>query len=171
MIHIEVSKCLACKSCELECAVSHSRSESLYEAVRNGERPQKRIVVESIGALSIPLQCRHCEDAPCVAVCPTGAMEKLGTEEPVLIREERCIGCKACVAVCPFGVIYMSNEGRAVVKCDLCIDRLERGERPACVMGCPTGAIQFKSVEEISREARRRAKENFLVAVERGESV
>jgi carbon-monoxide dehydrogenase iron sulfur subunit len=168
MLSIDISRCVSCKTCELECAVAHSRAGTLVGVVREEEKVQRRIVVEPAGQLSVPLQCRHCEDAPCVAVCPTKAMHKNGREFPVLMDEELCIGCRACISVCPFGVIFMGREGTAVVKCDLCIRRLAQGELPACAAGCPTGAIQYATPEEVARDARRKAVEGFLVAVERG---
>ncbi|OHD72884.1 MAG: hypothetical protein A2177_03225 [Spirochaetes bacterium RBG_13_68_11] len=168
MLCIDVSRCLSCKTCELECAVSHSEAGTLLAIVAAGEPAQRRIVVEPAGRLSVPLQCRHCEDAPCVAVCPTQAMHKNGREFPVLVDAERCIGCHACIAVCPFGVISTSRMGKAVVKCDLCVRRLAQGQQPACAAGCPTHAIRYLTPEEVAGEARRRSAESFLVAVERG---
>jgi carbon-monoxide dehydrogenase iron sulfur subunit len=168
MLSIDVSRCVSCRTCELECAIAHSKSKNLFGIVRDGEKVQRRIVVEAAGPLSIPLQCRHCEDAPCIAVCPTRAMHKNGRGFPVLVDDELCIGCRACLSVCPFGVIFMGREGTVVVKCDLCVRRLAQGELPACAAGCPTGAISFATPEEVAREARRKAAEGFLVAVERG---
>jgi carbon-monoxide dehydrogenase iron sulfur subunit len=168
MLSIDISRCVSCKTCELECAVAHSRAGTLVGIVRDGEKAQRRIVVESAGPLSVPLQCRHCEDAPCVTVCPTKAMHKNGARFPVLVEAELCIGCRACLSVCPFGVIFMGREGAAVVKCDLCVSRLAQGELPACAAGCPTGAIRYMTPEEASREVRHKAAESFLVAVERG---
>jgi Fe-S-cluster-containing dehydrogenase component len=71
--------------------------------------------------------------------------------------EERCIGCKMCVQACPFGVITVSVNGTTVLKCDLCAERLAKGEQPACVYACPTKALTFDDAEESNREKRRRA--------------
>ncbi len=168
MLSIDVDRCVSCKTCELECAVAHSEAGTLFAIMSAGEKAQRRIVVESAGQLSVPLQCRHCEDAPCVAVCPTQAMHKNGAEFPVLVDDSLCIGCHACISVCPFGVIFASAAGRAVVKCDLCVRRLAQGQQPACAAGCPTRAIRYTTAEEVAREARRKAADGFLVAVERG---
>ncbi len=168
MLYVDASRCTGCKTCELECAVAHSEAKTLEGVIRAGEKVQKRIFVEPAGALSVPLQCRHCEDAPCIAVCPTTAMRRYGQGFPVLIEESLCIGCRACIAVCPFGVVFMGVSGKVVNKCDLCVHRLAKGELPACAAGCPTKAISFVSPERVAGNARRRAAESLLVAVERG---
>ncbi len=169
MLSIDVSRCVSCRTCELECAIAHSKAGNLFGIVDTGEKVQRRVVVEGAGpSLSIPLQCRHCEDAPCIAVCPTKAMHRFGAGFPVLVDEKLCIGCRACITVCPFGVIFMGREGAAVVKCDLCIKRLAQGELPACAAGCPTKAIIFATSEEVAAAARRKAAEGFLVAVQSG---
>jgi carbon-monoxide dehydrogenase iron sulfur subunit len=167
MLSIDVARCTACKTCELECAMAHSVAGDLEAIVETGEKAQRRIVVEPAGTFAVPLQCRHCEEAPCIAVCPTKAMHRNGAGFPVLVDESTCIGCRACIAVCPFGVIFMGLQGPAVVKCDLCIKRLAKGQEPACAAGCPTKAITFTTAEQASAETRHAAAERFLVAIER----
>jgi carbon-monoxide dehydrogenase iron sulfur subunit len=168
MLQIDVSRCTGCKTCELECAVAHSSAKTLEGVIRDGEKVQKRIFVEAAGTLSVPLQCRHCEDAPCISVCPTKAMHRFGQGFPVLIEDDQCIGCRACIAVCPFGVVFMGVSGKVVNKCDLCIRRLAQGQQPACAAGCPTKAITFTTPDKAAGDVRRKAAESFLVAVERG---
>ncbi len=164
-IIVNIEKCLACKSCEIACAVAHSKSRVLEEAIVERPTPQRRVVVEAAGELAVPLQCRHCEDAPCISVCPTAAIHRHEADGPVLIEQDRCIGCKFCLMVCPFGVIELSRDGRAVVKCDLCIERTEAGEEPACVAGCPTGALTFCEISEWLTERRRAAAKRTLVDI------
>jgi carbon-monoxide dehydrogenase iron sulfur subunit len=155
LLFTDLNKCMACHSCEIACAVAHSVSKVLHEAIGEEPRPMPRVSVEAAGDSSVPLQCRHCEDAPCVAICPTNALEKLGPNLPVIVEEERCIGCKFCLMVCPFGVITLRRDGKVALKCDLCVERLAEGEGPACVSACPTGALQFVGVDEISAIKRR----------------
>lgn len=151
-------RCLACRTCEIACAMAHAPVEDLAEALAQGAaRP--RIYVESAGGLAVPLQCRHCEDAPCVQVCPSAALKRLGPDAPVLVEQEKCIGCEYCVQVCPFGVVRLTPERKAVIKCDLCEKRLAAGLQPACVAACPTKALVF---EEVQEGARRRRAENAL---------
>lgn len=164
IIFIDIEKCLACKSCELQCAVEHSESKNMYEAIREKPLPQPRVKVESIEELTFPLQCRHCEDAPCVKICPTKALEQAGSGQPIIINKELCIGCSWCIIVCPFGVIKMDKQGKAIIKCDLCIERLKVGENPACIQGCPTKAIKLIPIEEIAKIKKR----EFLINFKKG---
>lgn len=167
VILIDPKKCLACRTCELECAIAHSKSKNLEKAICEDPLPETRVKVEAAGDLAVPLQCRHCEDAPCVNICPTKAIVKSEAEGPVLIKDELCIGCKWCVLVCPFGVIRMSRGSAAVTKCDLCFERLKKNKLPACVVACPSKAMQFKSIEEINKQK----KEEHLVQFKKGKEV
>ena len=136
----------------MQCAVVHSKSKDLKQAISEWPRPKSRVNVELAMEMAVPLQCRHCEDAPCVKVCPSKALEKPQLESPVLIKDELCIGCKWCILVCPYGVISMDKTGKALIKCDFCIERLKLGEEPACVESCPTGALQFRSIKELPKK-------------------
>lgn len=153
-IVINVEKCLACKNCELACAIAHSRSGRLDDAINEQPRPQSRVTVELSDEMAVPIQCRHCEDAPCITICPTGAINRTNPENPVLINEDLCIGCKFCLLVCPFGVIDISTDGKAVTKCDLCIARKGSEGVPACVQACPTGALEFYNIRDFSKRRR-----------------
>ncbi len=92
-IMISIERCLGCKSCELACAVAHSQSKVLEDAIKESPGPQKRVTVESAGEFGVPMQCRHCEDAPCISICPTLAIQRYEAGGPVLIENQRCIGC------------------------------------------------------------------------------
>lgn len=158
MIVCRVERCLGCRSCEMACAVVHSESKDLMKALLEHPRPQKRVTVEAVGAGGgLPLQCRHCEDAPCVMICPTEAMHRASASGPVLIDQDRCIGCKLCMVVCPFGVISLRSDGKGVIKCDACIERTKAGQEPACVAACPTKALRYVSVKELMKTVRQMA--------------
>jgi len=164
MIVVNEQRCLGCKTCVLECAMAHSDAKTLIEALNAASPPQPRVHVEPAGQFGIPIQCRHCEDAPCVMVCPTEAIHRPAEHSPVLIDPQRCIGCKFCLLVCPFGVIDLTRDGKATVKCDLCIERIQAGEQPACVAGCPTKALEFCEVDDWLRRRRRATAEKVAAA-------
>ena len=113
--------------------------------------------VEPLADHGVPLQCRHCEDAPCVAICPTGALGRTGPNQPVLLDDDLCIGCRFCLVACPFGVIEASPDGKAMIKCDLCFERTQAGQEPACVAACPTRALEFAEMDDTLRRRRRQA--------------
>jgi len=162
IIVVNAGKCLGCKSCEMACAVEHSASKELAEAIRETPAPRARVSVRGTGKLAAPLQCRQCENAPCVRICPTHALHRSAPDAPVAIRHEACIGCTLCVLACPFGVIGFDEGRRCIVKCDQCVERLARGEQPACVTACPTGSLRFQRVDEVLEEKRRA----YLVQIE-----
>jgi formate dehydrogenase iron-sulfur subunit len=101
--------------------------------------------------------CKHCVNAPCLEVCPTGAI--LRTEfDTVYIQEPACNGCRDCISACPFGVIHMSTiPGKNVAqKCTFCYDRLKQGLTPACAQACPTQSIRFGTVKQLKAQAQQR---------------
>jgi carbon-monoxide dehydrogenase iron sulfur subunit len=85
----------------------------------------------------------------------------------VLIDKEECIGCKFCLTVCPFGVIDVTRDGKAVVKCDLCIERTKAGQEPACVQACPTGALKLTDEKELAADKRKRTARGLVAATQR----
>ena len=124
IIFFDSGKCLGCRSCELECAVSHSTSKNLVEAVEEKPIPKQRVQVENLEGNPVPLLCKHCEAAPCIQVCPTGAIKK-DFNGPVIADKELCIGCSSCVIVCPWGIPKLDVSRKVMIKCDLCMDRLD----------------------------------------------
>jgi len=99
--------------------------------------------------------CKHCVHAPCLEVCPTGAI--LRTEfDTVYIQEPACNGCRDCVSACPFGVIHMSETTNVAQKCTFCYDRLKKGKQPACAQACPTQSIKYGPLKQLKIDARAR---------------
>ncbi len=102
--------------------------------------------------------CKHCVNAPCLEVCPTGAI--LRTEfDTVYINEPACNGCRDCVAACPFGVIHMSEATHVAQKCTFCYDRLRNGLVPACAQACPTQSIRFGNLADLKKQAQARVEQ------------
>lgn len=151
-IYVNEEYCIGCRLCEIHCAVQHSRSKKIIKAFRE-ETPRAlaRVLVEEEGPLSFAMQCRHCEEAPCIEACIVGAMHRDEETGAVLCDEDRCVGCWMCVMVCPFGAIQRNLVGNvAASKCDLCFGE----DMPACVANCPNEALTFIEVECAEGEAR-----------------
>lgn len=137
-VWVDGAKCLGCKTCELACAVErHSVGKTLAAAVGESPRPIPRVAVHGPTGGSFPIQCRHCQDAACLAACPSGAMRRDEVSDVVYVDATRCRGCWMCVMSCPFGAVVPAAAAKVAVKCDACKDM----EAPACVAACPTGAL------------------------------
>jgi formate dehydrogenase iron-sulfur subunit len=102
--------------------------------------------------------CKHCVQAPCLEICPTGAI--IRTEfDTVVIQSDTCNGCRACIAACPFGVIGVNDVSNVAQKCTLCYDRLQVGMEPACSQACPTDSIRFGTIRELREMAEGRVRQ------------
>jgi carbon-monoxide dehydrogenase iron sulfur subunit len=165
LVHPE--RCLGCHTCEMACAAAHTPAGSVLGAVLLGQRLQPRNHVVQVDDVKLATQCRQCEDAPCVKVCPTGATRR--TDTYTAVDQRLCIGCRLCMMVCPFGAIHVGTitvAGRdksAALKCDLCVDR---AAGPACVEACPTKALSLSYPREFIQQAARASARQFLEAVE-----
>lgn len=135
VILINPEECIDCKTCEEVCASIHSES---------------CIVVETKGELSVPVLCHHCEAPICAMVCGTNAIKKTGIGGLVIVDEDLCVGCRSCIIACPYGVLRLRKDGKTIIKCDLCRERLNRGEEPGCVEACSVEALKFKSLEGLT---------------------
>jgi Fe-S-cluster-containing hydrogenase component 2 len=171
-ILVNPERCVGCHTCELACAAAHTEAGSIIGAVLAKEKlhPRNRVVQVDAGGgqiVKLSTQCRQCEDAPCVRVCPTKATYR--TETYTAVDERLCIGCRLCMMVCPFGAIHVvttkvaDRDKAAALKCDLCID-LPTG--PACVDACPTKALSLRYPTEVMRQATQATAHQFLEALE-----
>ncbi|MBI4806230.1 MAG: 4Fe-4S dicluster domain-containing protein [Desulfovibrio sp.] len=145
-------KCIGCKKCEIACVSAHINLP-FKEAKKRGLPTISRIKVVKVDNVRYPIQCRHCEDAPCAHACPFGAIQQL--DGLVSVSETLCVGCKMCVMACPFGAIEVGVEGETAFtgrtnsgsakKCDMCQAwRADTGKEVcACVEACPKQALQY----------------------------
>lgn len=153
---VDTSKCIGCRACMVACKQWNELPAEAPAAMLPGSYQNRRAgsgrtwtVVrftehERDGALQwffAKTQCMHCATAPCVAVCPTGAMHKDG--QLTVIDDGRCIGERYCVAACPFGAVGFDETKGVVQKCTLCAERTAQGQAPACVKACPADALSW----------------------------
>lgn len=127
------ARCIDCKACTVAC-----RAENEVPL------PNSRNWINSNGIEGVfpdlhqrfePGNCMHCDNPPCVRVCPTGASYKR-EDGIVSINQEKCIGCQYCIQACPYGARFLNEETGVVDKCSFCLQRLEKGLEPACVATC-----------------------------------
>ncbi|MHB8146798.1 MAG: 4Fe-4S dicluster domain-containing protein [Vulcanimicrobiaceae bacterium] len=131
------SQCIGCHACTTACKseneVPLSVTRTYVKSVDVGTFPQARRAFQVT-------RCNQCENAPCVAACPTQAMYRR-SDGIVDFDKSICVGCKACIAACPYDAIFINPDDHSAEKCNFCAHRLDVGLEPACVTVCPTGAI------------------------------
>ncbi|MCL5958954.1 MAG: 4Fe-4S dicluster domain-containing protein [Chloroflexi bacterium] len=151
----EDNPCAGCLTCELACAAEHSGSHDIVLATLENPLPQSRLFVMPADHRAVPVLCRHCQDAPCVDACISGALQKDAVNGIVTNTSNgrKCIGCWMCVMACPYGVIVPGPLADVAVKCDLCPDR----ETPACVDSCPSGVLIYTDVDDWANRRRQKA--------------
>ena len=161
-LYVRPELCTGCKTCELACAIEHSNSKNLLGAMLESPPPHPRLYIEAFAAspfdvLKLPMTCRHCDPAPCIAACIPQAMHR--SPEDVVTNVgglHACIACSMCVMMCPFGMIARAPapDGKVMaLKCDLCPGR----DTPACVASCPEAALLFLEGDEFAHDSRQRA--------------
>lgn len=169
----DTSLCTGCKACEVACKQwwglpardggsvpfegdGYDNQDTLggetWRHVKTIEQPQSD---GSIRWLMMSDSCKHCVQAPCLEVCPVNAIVR--TEfGSIAVRADVCTGCGACVPACPFGAMAINPMTDTAMTCTMCPDRIGAGLEPACVQACPTGSIQFGSVEKLHLDAEAR---------------
>lgn len=146
---LDQSKCIGCHACTTACKseneVPVGVTRTYVKSVDVGVFPQVRRAFQVT-------RCNQCEDAPCVAACPTRAMYR--REDGIVDFDKSiCIGCKACMAACPYDAIFINPEDHSAEKCNLCAHRLDVGLEPACVTVCPTEAILVGDLNDPASKA------------------
>lgn len=140
---VDEKLCVTCNACVIACKNENDIPEGVARCwtvqIERGTFPLLSVETRSE-------RCNHCENAPCVSACPTGAShyEDGGI---VVVDPNKCVGCKACIVACPYEVRYMHPEGH-VDKCTFCIHRVRQGQDPACVAVCPTDALSFGDLDD-----------------------
>ena len=165
ILHHDEASCIGCQACEVHCKTNKNLGPGPVPCqiisigpIDVGGQPRMRIVF---------MPCFHCEDPWCVRACPTGAMQKREKDGIVFVEHSLCVGCKTCIAACPWGTPQWDPVTRKVVKCDYCKDRLDVGLQPACVTKCVTGCLSFGVANELP-DPRRERYARFIVAESQG---
>jgi Fe-S-cluster-containing dehydrogenase component len=178
---IDLRKCIGCQACTVACKAENLTPHGVYwNRVLKSESGK----YPNVSRQFLPRPCMHCDNPPCVDVCPTGASYKR-PDGIVMIDYDKCIGCKYCIAACPYGVrtyvgeigSYFPNaglsqieqyragehEGGIVEKCTFCVQRLENGQEPACVQTCPPKARYFGDFDDPTSEVSKLIKETNAI--------
>ncbi|UZX16649.1 4Fe-4S dicluster domain-containing protein [Thermus sp. PS18] len=161
---IDLSLCVGCAACAVACKMENEVPPGVFNLwIREREiGTYPDLVVEFR-----PEQCLHCENPPCVPVCPTGASYQT-QEGLVLVDPKKCIACGACIAACPYDARYLHPAGY-VSKCTFCAHRIEQGRLPACVETCPTFCRTFGDLDDPESPVSRALREAGRVDVLRPE--
>jgi anaerobic dimethyl sulfoxide reductase subunit B (iron-sulfur subunit) len=151
--YIDTAACSGCKACQVACKDKHDletgRLWRRVATVEGGEWVQQGAAWTTTAfAYSVSLSCMHCANPACVSGCPTGAMHKRD-DGTVAIAAERCIGCRYCEWLCPYGAPRFDARAGRMTKCDLCADEREAGRPPACVSACPMRALDYGDLGEL----------------------
>ena len=166
---VDTTKCVGCRACEAACAETNSLpgpaslgDDTVFKSTRTMDTRTFTVVnaaatAPGAAARFVKRQCMHCVEPACASACPVRAFDKTPTG-PVVYHKDRCLGCRYCVLVCPFGVPQYEFDSPLpfVRKCTFCADRQARGEAPACTSVCPTGALTFGTRNELIERAQER---------------
>jgi Fe-S-cluster-containing hydrogenase component 2 len=142
LLLIDGEKCAGCRTCEMVCSAQH-------EKVINPFQSRIKVIKWDRDGEGFPTACAQCQDAPCKAVCPVKAISRDEVLGRTMIDYDRCIGCRMCVAACPFGLVHFDPLNRRVAKCDLC-----DGD-PMCAKFCPYEAVLYVDEAALGTPKRR----------------
>ncbi len=158
---IDTTKCVGCSDCVVACKAENGVPAGFF---RDWLVEDTRGRFPSIHMELRSERCNHCDDPPCVTCCPTGASHVHPWGGIILVDHDACVGCKACIASCPYSARFLNPEGYAD-KCTFCVHRVEQGQNPACVSVCPTHCMTFGDLDDPESEVSR------LVASRRGHTL
>ena len=162
---IDISRCVGCGNCQRSCGEANGLKPTTDQTKSLNAQNftyLQQVDLEGGKQRWVKRQCMHCLDAACASACPVSALHQ-SNEGPIVYRVDRCLGCRYCMASCPFGVPTFDWEDGLtpeIRKCMFCYERQQQGELPACVANCPTGALKFGRRDELLAEAHSRIAAN-----------
>ena len=145
---IDLRKCIGCHSCSVACKTENEVPPAVF---RSWVKLMDKGVYPNARSLSLPVLCNNCENAVCVKVCPVKASYKRD-DGIVMVDPHKCVGCKYCMAACPYQVRHLNPIRRYVQKCSFCYQRVDAGLMPACVETCPARARVFGDLNDPTSE-------------------
>lgn len=155
--YFDSTRCTGCKTCELACKDYKDLGPDIaYRKVFDyeggaWEANEDGTCTTTCFVYHVSMSCNHCDDPACLKVCPTHAMHKDPETGLVSVDADKCIGCGYCHMACPYNAPKVDRALGHSVKCDGCADRVAQGLEPICVGACPLRALQFGTVEEMSK--------------------
>lgn len=187
-VAVDLKRCTGCQACTMACKVENGTPRGVFWT---------RVLEKEEGTypfaykVFMPLRCNHCDDPPCVSVCPTGASYQREKDNIVLVDQDKCIGCHSCVVACPYQARFIpeNDDGYygaektpfeivrhrewqvgTAQKCTLCVHRIDQGQEPACVETCPPRALIFGNLNDPESEISEliRSRSNFQPRAELG---
>ncbi len=155
---IDLRRCIGCHACTVTCKMENSIPDNCY---RSWVLEADKGTYPNVARVKLPRLCNQCQDAPCMTVCPVHATFRDRDGGGVIrIDARKCIGCRYCIASCPYSARYLHPAKGVAEKCDLCLDRVKAGLLPACVSTCVSHARFFGDFSDPDSEVSRLVREN-----------
>ena len=146
---LDPARCVDCKACMVACTAENDVKIGLH---RNWVKSELKGSFPELSMQIVPGRCMHCDDPPCVRVCPTGASYINDVGGIIEVDNDKCIGCRYCMLACPYDARYFDEDAGVVDKCTFCSHRLAVGKEPACVETCPTKVRVFGDLDDPDSE-------------------